>query len=1462
MYPEVTRSKPAWSTLFHTLIPPISALAILIATALSTRAGLIHEWNFNETSSTNLVDSAGSVNAQLVVLAGGGGYTQNGQSIRLDGGARATADYLSLPVTIFAGLTNATIEIWAEPHTFPTWSRMIDMGLGDADPNPTTNNFRLSWCVGDDGNVQRFGLRGFPSVDSTLITPVDRLYHFAIVWSANGGAGGQARIDWYRDGAYVTGQDVGNSTIAVMANLPGGIVWLGRSPFTVDGTANASYHAMRVYDEALEPAVIALHTLKGPDMDGPDGVDGLVHRWSFSETSGTTLADGVGTANGEIISPGGGGGASELGSGQVRLFGGDKATSDYVSFPPDLLSGLTDVTVETWATPMSAMNWSRIWDFGSGVDSVNTWFLSFTRAVNLNQQRQEFIPYTIDTALTTTPNQQYHYVGIWSATGGTGGGGRMAWYRDGILAGEVDTGATTVAAVNDAAFWMGRSSYPDATADAFFNELRIYNRALTPAEINFNRINGPDNITIPPPETVDDFVTLNPGAAALIPVLANDQGSQAVPGTLEVVSAPLNGSAVIKSGGKVLYTHNGSPSVADQFTYRVQNSIGDTSAVATVQLTIDASLRLPNTTLTLPPNPPPVGFQIVNAFPGLFFEDALAIATPPGRTNQLFVVERRGRVSYVPDINAPTPQRLVFLDIINQVSFDDTAQGERGLLGLAFHPGFETNGWFFVFYTAPGGSPYLDRLSRFTADPVTLSVNTNTQVRLFDVVDQVFNHNGGDLHFGNDGYLYIGMGDEGDQYNFRQNAQRIDRDLYSALLRIDVDKRPGNPEPRPSANTTTIFTDGSGDAFYSIPADNPFVNATTYLGSPINTSTLRAEIFATGFRHIWRFSIDKATGDIWVGDVGQDWFEEICVVTNGGNYGWAYHEGLSNAIALYPNQGTLLSNPPPSYVHAPPIYTYLHSARPGGDPQYKGNSVTGGVLYRGSRVPELTGSYIFADFESGNTWALWRTNDSVSVQRIAGMLGVAAFGLDPGNGDVLIANYFQNQIQRLIRVDVAGSSFPDTLSETGAFADVATLTPNPGIVNYEPIVPFWSDYAVKSRWFCVPDLTNTFTHVADGNWTLPSGMVWVKHFDLELERGNPATKKRIETRFLVKNDAGIYGVSYAWDAAGTEAFLVPDAGTNFGLTITNGGGTIAQQWSIPSRAECLACHTAVAGHALSFNTRQLNQSATMNGQSGNQLAQLSAAGYFTDPVPAPQTLPAFAAANDASASLEHRVRSYLSVNCVQCHQPAGAGPATWDARAWLTLAQTALINGQPNDDGNDPANKLIVPGDLAHSVILQRIRGNGFSRMPPLATSVIDEGATNLLTAWISTELTNRQTYAEFQIAWFGSTNAPNSGPNDDIDFDGANNYYEYLTQTSPLTNVPPPWTITIDQAAGTVGVNFLRLANLGFVVETSPDFASWTPWDVPDNRLWFSASNFVDTVAGPLMNETNRYFRVQIYEP
>jgi glucose/arabinose dehydrogenase/mono/diheme cytochrome c family protein len=1619
----------------------------LLLTSLQSEVGhaaITHRWSLNEASGTNVLDSVGTAHGFISVVGTGVDYSRGSGFVRLAGGTWAQTDFVQLPGGLVSSLTNVTIEVWATPRAVQNWARIFDFGPGNG--TVQANDFYLSFCRGTSLAQQR--LEHDPSpywrVDTDLPTTVSNQYHYVVVWSKTGGPNGGGYAAWYRDGVLAGSVDTGNRTIT---NVNDAVMWLGRSQFTSDNTASADYNEVRIYSHALSSNEVNFSRSNGPDtfiapptqaanlvittnvntlsltwtpgagssgsiivmragqatsvqpnygtnypasnvfgsgtdlgsgnyvvfsaagsnvtitnvtpgvtyfatvyaysgsgasrvlnladaptasrmamgtvqsvalttppqlslgssaaaglqatfVGGSGSVDvtslasftssasnvisissngimtalnqgnawiggiyagfsasnlvtvvdpimaNLRHRYPFS----TDANDVVGTAHGTLQ------GAASIANGQLMLNG----TTPYLSLPTGIVAGLSNITLEVWLTNTVSAMWSRIWDFGEST-SVNMFLTPLSgggtirHALSLTGNGGE---QRVNGTAALPLNVRKHIVLTQNGTTGI-------LYVDGV-----PVGTNTTLTLNPATLgsttqnYLGKSQY---AADPYFtgsmDEFRIYDTALPATLVLSNFLAGPNALPIAPPTTVNDVVTLNPSGAALVPVLANDTGPAGVAATLTVVNPPASGTAVVKPDGKILYTHNGNPATLDLFTYRVQGITGQTSAVATVTVNITPELRLPATTLNLPATPPPVGYEFVNAFPNLNFEDAMAIATPPGRTNQIFVVERRGIISCIPDIYAATPVRQVFLNITNQVAFDDTAQGELGLQSMAFHPGFVTNGQFFVFYVANGGSPYIDRLSRFTADPVALTVNTNTQEPFFSVVDQVFNHNGGDLQFGPDGYLYIGTGDEGDQYNFRQNAQRIDKDLFSALLRIDVDRRPGNFEPKPSANTTTIHTNLSGTARYRIPTDNPFVNATNFLGTAINTNTLRAEIFALGFRHIWRFSIDAPTGDIWVGDVGQDWFEEVNLVTNGGNYGWAYHEGLSNTVALYPSQTTLLSNPPPSYVHAKPVYSYLHTGLPG-DAQYKGNSITGGFLYRGNRIPSLTGAYIFADFVSANVWALWRTNNTTNVLRIAGLVGAAGFGRDPGNGDVLVANYVFNRIDRLVQTE-PDSSFPQTLTETGAFADVPTLTPNPGVVNYDPNVPFWSDHAQKRRWLAQPSTNAQVTFSANGNWGLPDGMVWIKHFDMELERGNPATKKRLETRFLVKNSAGSYGVSYAWNAAGTEAYLVNDSGTNFNLTITNSGIPTAQNWEIPSRSACLACHTAVGGHALSFNTAQLNRTGTMNNLTGNQLETLADAGFFSNALPDVRTLSAYATATNSAYSLEYRVRSYLSVNCVQCHQPGGPSPGTWDARSGIPLEATSLINGLANNNGANPLNKLIVPGDLNHSIVLNRIKAtNGFSRMPPLGSSVLDQSAIDLLTAWISSDLTNRQFFADWQVAHFGATNAPNAGPDQDPDGDGANNYYEFLTQTPPLSN-SVPWSITIDRAGSNVNVSFLRLANVGFAVETSDNFADWSLWDGNPNPLGFGASNQWVSLSGLLnRTETNRFFRVKLTAP
>lgn len=732
--------------------------------------------------------------------------------------------------------------------------------------------------------------------------------------------------------------------------------------------------------------------------------------------------------------------------------------------------------------------------------------------------------------------------------------------------------------------------------------------------------------------------------------------------------------------------------------------------------------RAPNTSLTsLPPAPPQFGYAINNAFPGVTVSQPVCLASPPQETNRLFILEKTGNIVVITNLANPT--RTVFM------SLGVLSDSESGLIGLVFHPGYATNRFFYVFSsrqmnTAQGSGRH-QVISRFQTTATNVNVAlTNSEQILIRQFDTAGNHNGGDLHFGPDGYLYASVGDEGAQYNGSLNAQVITNKFFSAILRLDVDKRPGNPPPNPHPASTTN---------YFIPADNPFVGVTNFNGKTFYATNVRTEFFSIGYRNPWRFSIDPVTGYIYVGDVGQDLYEEIDVITNGANCGWAYYEGNHLAKTLYPSQNTILTNPPPGLVF--PIQEYAH-----GNGVLQGNSVIGGVVSRGNRIAQLFGAYIFADYNSGNVWALrYDGSNTVPFQRLTGASNPSALGIDPRNGDVLICQLGSSQIGRLdYNATQTGTPLPPTLAATGAFTNLTTLAPAAGIVPYDVNVPFWSDNAIKSRWFSLPDTNLTIGFSATGNWSFPTGSVWIKHFELELTNGVAASRKRIETRFIVRNTNGVYGLTYRWDSL-TNATLVAEAGTNETFVINDGGTLRNQVWHYPSRSECLACHTPAGGYALGFNTAQLNRNQTYDAVMTNQIAALNAAGYFTTPVTAaPATLLALAHDTNAAFSLEFRARSFLAANCSQCHQPGGAaGRATWDARFTTPTADANLINATPANNFGDPAKFIIAPQSPTNSVLLTRLTARDLGslpsiQMPPLATNLTNAPAVQLITDWIN----------------------------------------------------------------------------------------------------------------------------------
>jgi len=963
------------------------------------------------------------------------------------------------------------------------------------------------------------------------------------------------------------------------------------------------------------------------------------------------------------------------------------------------------------------------------------------------------------------------------------------------------------------------------------------------------------------PTVVTDTASLHRGQKIRLNVLANDTGS-INPATLAIVQAPASGTAVITSDFQVLYTQTTGGPTNDTFTYKVADT-GGQYATGTVNLSFASTLRIANPRINIPAAPPTTALALVDALPGLSFSSPVCMRTPPGETQRLFVCEKGGLLKVVPDVTASAPTASTFLNLpalLTSRGESIVTGSECGLLGVAFHPNYATNRQFYVFYSVKVGSISYQRVSRFTTQAGNPNAaDTTSELNLINQVDEAQNHNGGDMHFGPDGYLYISVGDEGDANDTRNNSQTIIKDFFSGILRIDVDRKAGNVEPTAHA---AIPLD-SGVARFSIPKDNPFVlpaNGGTwdgkYNGITITSTDLpkvRREFFCTGLRNPWRFSIDPATGQIWCGDVGQGAREEVDIIQKGANYGWAFREATING----PKSGSAPANFDTLY-HTPPIYNYDRNTA-----NFNGFSITGGIVYRGTRIGSLTGKYIFGDYGSGNIWSLQQNGTNPpTVERLAGQSGIVAFAPDPSNQDVLIADINNNRILRLVSNTTVGN-FPTTLSATGLFADLSDLSPSPGLLPYSVNLPFWSDHAEKRRWFIVPDGSSSFGWQKDTPWNLPADTIWVKHFDMLMNRnaGNATpVRKRIETRVFVKNSTGAYGVTYRWNDAETEATLVADGGEDFTLNVTDNGAPAPQRWHIPSRSECMSCHSPSAGHALSFNTRQLNLTSNILGYNGNQIDTLRQNGFFTGTPPASSNLlPRHVRADETAYSLEARARSYLAVNCSYCHTAGGTAPAAWDGSAALTLAQTGLINGSVTNNGGDPLNKLVVPGSSAHSVVLQRMAAtNGFTRMPPIATNVIDQGNISLVTDWINNELATRQSYADWRLAKFGSASSAEGAATEDADHDGVTNEAEFLAGTNPL-NGASILRPQLETTGGNVKLSFTLPINRSFQILTSANLQTWTPWDIPGNQGTAVGSSLIELTA-PL-TESHQFYKLEIKE-
>jgi glucose/arabinose dehydrogenase len=356
-------------------------------------------------------------------------------------------------------------------------------------------------------------------------------------------------------------------------------------------------------------------------------------------------------------------------------------------------------------------------------------------------------------------------------------------------------------------------------------------------------------------------------------------------------------------------------------------------------------------------------YRVVLAFPNLTFSRPTNIENAGDGTNRLFVTEQTGRILVFPnDISAGAA--TVFLDISIQVNYEEFS--ELGLIGLAFHPDYENNGYFFVHYSTGNSRARRGRVSRFQVGANANVADPSSERVLLDWADRYANHNGGRMCFGTDGYLYIGLGDEGGAGDLQNNAQDRSQ-IFGKILRIDVDQ---NVDTEP---------------YHGIPPDNPYVG---------NSQGFRQEIWAYGFRNPWRISFDAPTGRLIASDVGQRTWEEIDFVEKGGNYGWDCREGRQ-AFQPGPTDGA----PSPLCAFATglqnPVFVYGRS---------EGGSITGGYVYRGPSLADLHGRYVFGDFNTGRIWALNALNTESALLVETGMF-ISTFGVAEDN-ELLVGTYF------------------------------------------------------------------------------------------------------------------------------------------------------------------------------------------------------------------------------------------------------------------------------------------------------------------------------------------------------------------------------------------------------------------------------------------------------------------------
>jgi len=698
--------------------------------------------------------------------------------------------------------------------------------------------------------------------------------------------------------------------------------------------------------------------------------------------------------------------------------------------------------------------------------------------------------------------------------------------------------------------------------------------------------------------------------------------------------------------------------------------------------------RIPWTTSQITGSPePPSPYRIERVFPHLEFTDPVVLTSAPG-TERLFVVQLDGKVFSFPNEN--TCDKLdLFVDLAAEVDKLDK------VYGLTFHPQFADNRYCYICYITEPDIPGGSRVSRFrVADTNPPTLDSSSEKVILTWLSG--GHNGGCLKFGPEGYLYITTGDGGPAFppDPRKSGQDVST-LLSSVLRIDVDQ---------------VGTDRA----YSIPSDNPFVDL----------PGARGEIWAYGFRNPWKISFDPDTGDLWLGDVGWELWELVYRVERAANYGWSLVEGPQ------PVHRERERGPTPI---VPPTVAHSH---------IEARSITGGIVYRGDRLPDLAGAYVYGDYVTGKMWAARHDGQQVaSLQELVDTtIQIVCFGTDH-NHELFVVGY-DGTIHRLVRnpaTDV-NRDFPSRLSDTGLFDSTKQHHVAAGVVPYSVNAEPWMDGAVAQRYVALPntstlgiyDSSNVQIGYIKGRWRFPTDSVLLKTISLEMESGNPDSLRHLETQILHFDVDTWRGYSYLWNDEQTDAVLA-EQGSDRTFSIVDPattGGKRQQTWHFSSRTECLLCHTTRGGSIYGFNPAQLNMHHDYGEITDNQLRTFKHIGLFDTLADSPSDR--MVNPHDEQADLTERARAYLHLNCAHCHRRGGGGTAAIDVQYQLSLQQTNLLDSRPTQGtfGIHGA-QVFAPGDPYRSVLYYRMSKLGRGRMPYIGSNLVDIRGLKLIHDWI-----------------------------------------------------------------------------------------------------------------------------------